>query len=155
MITKRLCITVAVYTVSMATVAYWTSNTRILHWFVLMMTIEAFAISKDPYIPMTWSSISHLAFFLSKTTFKSHLRGDMIHSDLTQWEEMMSSLFQRSNYILVNIQPIDLNTSTGQPILISVTNSEFNCHFYLQYRHHYHHHQYCHHYHHLLHYLPC
>ena len=155
MITKRLCITVAVYTVSMATVAYWTSNTRILHWFVLMMTIEAFAISKDPDIPMTWSSISHLTFFLSKTTFKSHLRGDMIHSDLTQWEKMMSSLFRRSNYILVDIQLIDLNTSTGQPILISVTNSEFNCHFYLQYRHHYHHHQYCHPYHHLLHYLPC
>ena len=68
---------------------------------------------------------------------------------------MVCSLFQRSNYILVNIQLIDLNTLTGQPILISVTNSEFNCHFYLQYRHHYHHHQYCHHYHHLLHYLPC
>ena len=33
MITKRLCITVAVYTVSMATVTYWTSNTRILHCF--------------------------------------------------------------------------------------------------------------------------
>ena len=63
MITKRLCITVAVYTVSMATVAYWTSNTRILYWFVLMMTIEAFAISKYPYILMTWPFISQLAFF--------------------------------------------------------------------------------------------